>query len=136
MLALFLIIMMACYVLLAIYLIYAHSSEPKKWPFHTKEKVNQVDHESGDGSVFTVVHSKPLSNGDTIGSVFIIIFLIIFFALFIVGMYWSLKTSMKRYDIADDAIKKGHAGVAVAALSPEIGEGIGAAVSGLWGNNR
>jgi hypothetical protein len=36
-----------------------------------------------------------------------------------------MKANMARYQIAETAIKKGKTGVAVVALSPEIGEGVG-----------
>ncbi len=38
----------------------------------------------------------------------------------ILGIYFTFK----RYDVAYQSIKSGHPGVAVAALSPEIGEGV------------
>jgi hypothetical protein len=133
MLILFLIILIACHITLAIYLIHAYASKPKKWPFHSKEKLKVV---SNTGISTTVIQSTPSSTGNIIGTVLVLIFFIGIFSFFIVASYWSVKMSMKRYDIADSAIKKGNTGVAVAALSPEIGAGIGTAVSDLWGNNQ
>jgi hypothetical protein len=47
----------------------------------------------------------------------------------ILGFYFSAK----RYEIAYQGIKYGHPGVSVAALSPEIGEGLANVIQGFNG---
>ena len=54
----------------------------------------------------------------------------------IVMIYFNIKLSIKRYEIAENAIKHGHTGVATAALAPEIGEGISDAIVGITDTNR
>ena len=39
--------------------------------------------------------------------------------------------TMKRYEIAGQAIKQGNTGIAIAALSPEIGKGFGSILGTL-----
>lgn len=54
-------------------------------------------------------------NGDWVYLIIIGVFIVL-----IVGFYFSFK----RYNVALEGIKSGHPGVSVAALSPEIGEGV------------
>jgi hypothetical protein len=96
----------------------------KKCPFKPKPKDNP--------SKLTSVEYDD-SQSPSIGVILIFVLVI---GLMIVMIYFSIKLSMKRYEIAGDAIKHGHTGVAAAALAPEIGEGIGDAIGGITGSNR
>lgn len=75
-------------------------------------------------------------NDDQSPSIGVVLIFILVIGLMIVMIYFSIKLSLKRYEIAGDAIKQGHTGVAAAALAPEIGEGIGDVIGGITGNNR
>jgi len=96
----------------------------KKCPFKPKPKDNTSKLTSAE---------YDDSNPPSIGVILIFVLVIV---LTIVMVYFSIKLSMKRYEIAGDAIKHGHTGVAAAALAPEIGEGIGDVIGGITGSNR
>ena len=57
-------------------------------------------------------------------SIFIGVIFVIILILIPIGIYFSYKTSMKRYEIAGQAMKQGNTTLAMTALAPEIGEGI------------
>ena len=57
-------------------------------------------------------------------SIFIGVIFVIILILIPIGIYFSYKTSMKRYEIAGEAMKQGNTTLAMTALAPEIGEGI------------
>lgn len=64
------------------------------------------------------------------GMVFIVIIMILVLALVIASIY----TTVFRYKIAGEAIHSGNTGVAVAALSPEIGQGVGSILGDITGH--
>lgn len=91
-------VLLAVLVALSIYLLVRHN----------KKKNNQLQSNLKDNN-----QNEPVP----IGVYLVIIGVII---VMIVGFYFSVK----RYDVAYQGLKYGHPGVAVAALSPEIGEGV------------
>jgi Na+-transporting methylmalonyl-CoA/oxaloacetate decarboxylase gamma subunit len=123
--------------LLLAYLLWARFSHPRRWPWsHEKEKtktkdtlyMRQDDDDDEEGGHAVVHHNRFMEN---FGSAILIALVV---GLFIVLIYYAIKLDMKRYEIAGDAINKGNTGVAVAALAPEIGSGIGDALEGLMGS--
>jgi hypothetical protein len=105
-----LFISLAVLIALSIYLLVRHNN---------KKKNNQLKYNIKDND-----QNEPVP----VGVYLVIIGVII---VIIVGFYFSVK----RYDIAYQGIKYGHPGVAVAALSPEIGEGVADVVQSFNGYN-
>lgn len=66
--------------------------------------------------------NKPLGVG---GIALILLFFGVFLALIAFGV-WS---TVQQFKLAQAALKQGNTGVAIAALAPEIGQGIGSVVS-------
>ena len=105
---------------LSIYLVVAY--QKKLWPFKPKKSKNvssamgQLDRY--DGSTETKI------------SVGAIIVMVLFIILFIVLMIIGIRLTIMRYQIAGEAMKQGNTGVALGALAPEIGAGIGSAIYG------
>jgi hypothetical protein len=110
-----------------IYLIWAQGHN--SWPFYKKPTPPSKNPKLEKASFSYDVSS---SSNSSIGIAPILIFLI-FFIFVGVMIYFIVKANMERYKIAGQALKHGHEGVAVAALAPEIGEGIGNAIGR---NNR
>jgi len=82
----------------------------------------------------TSIDSVPDDSKKATGaSVAIMVVILLFFLVLFVVVIWS---NFKRYQIASDAIQKGNASLAMAALSPEIGEGVGNLVREITGNGR
>lgn len=50
---------------------------------------------------------------------------IVFILVFVAIAYFSLKATMTRYSMAENAMAQGNTGLAAVMLSPEIGAGIG-----------
>jgi hypothetical protein len=117
-----------------VYLVYARMSKPKKWPWYRTREVNRT--KDNRGVMRSVSVSGESSGGEVTMSVFTGIFIILIISLFMVMAYFSIKLTMKRYEIAGDAIKQGNTGAAAAVLAPEIGEGIGGLIGGFKGNNN
>jgi len=61
---------------------------------------------------------QPMTTG---GLIAILLFLLVF----VVIGYFSIKMTMARYDLANKALASGNGQLAMAALAPEIGSGIG-----------
>lgn len=116
---------LALVISLAIYLNYAGTHG--KWPFIVNTKIIS-SLKSRDTSNKNYSTELPVWAGLSIFIIFIILFIVI--------IYFSIKTSMARYKLAGEALKSGNKGLAVAALAPEIGEGIGAGLGGLFGNQN
>jgi len=114
-----------------VYLIYAKMSKPQKWPWYRTREVNKT--KDNRGVMRSVSVSEESSGGQATTGVFAGIIFIVIISLFVVMAYFSIKLSMKRYEIAGDAIKKGNTNVAAAALAPEIGQGIGGVIGGFKG---
>lgn len=91
------------------------------WPFKKKGKKDPKN-------VMRNLDDSGMSAGMI---VLIVCIVLVFLGIMIIGIYFAVKSSMMRYRIAGDAIKRGKSGVAVAALSPEIGEGVGLAAQGI-----
>lgn len=104
-----------------IYVAIAYFSEPKKWPFKKDDDKKKSD----DKAQHAMQSFSDSGSTGTLGGVVAVIIVILFIGLFIFAMYWGIKMSMMRYQIAGDAIKKGNTGLALGALAPEIGEGVG-----------
>lgn len=121
-------IFLALLLTIIFYLIYA--SAYLKWPF---QNARQDDKKDVKGQMDIQTDSDSTKNMSTGEKVFMVIMFIIFFGFFIVLAYFSIKSSMYRYELASDAMKKGKTGIAAAALAPEIGEGIGDVI---YGNRR
>lgn len=118
-------VFIAIYVVFVVYIAYAYKS--KKWPFQSKEQPK-----SNSTLSETVVQMESTSTENSGIGILVLIIFIAVFALSAIAAYFSVKMSMKRYGVAESALKQGNTGVAVAALSPEIGEGIGDVMSRLW----
>lgn len=90
-----------------------------------------VKHKKNETKNKTTFNNAPANNTNQQMSagmtIFVIILFIGFVALAIVGIWVSLK----RYQLASEAIEKGDTGTAIAALSPEIGEGVGSVIGGI-----
>lgn len=130
--ALFLIIFTILIVGFIIYLLYANLSKPKKWPFVKKTVIiKEVPTIHG---LATVVRDEPVSTGNSVSSIVGVIIIIIILAVSLVFIYIGMKITLKRYEIAGQAIKQGDTGVAVAALAPEIGQGVRAVTDDIFHN--
>lgn len=134
MLTLFLVTFVALFICFGVYLVYANVSKPKKWPFNTTKVVKKEKQPSG--AMMYVQHSESNSGMSTGMSILVMIIFIAIIALIIVGAYFSIKMSMKRYEIAGEAIRRGNTGAATAVLAPEIGSGVGSALGGLFGSKH
>lgn len=119
-------IVLVIFMLLALLIYMIYAAIKKKCPFKRKlEKSSELTSvEIDDNQSFTM------------GGIGIAIIFILVIGLMIVAIYFSIKLSIKRYELAGDALKHGHTGVAAAALAPEIGEGIGDAIGGITGGMR
>lgn len=134
MITLFLTLIVVFCVAFGAYLIYAFSAKPKKWPFLKSKKVETE--KTPSGAMMTVTRSHSASPASVGGSILVVVIVIIFVALFIVGFYFSIKLTMKRYEIAGEAARQGNTGVALAAMAPELGQGIGSILGGITGNTH
>jgi hypothetical protein len=102
------------------------SSILKIWPFHKDVKVSKSQ------SITNRKRSKnrlndmsvDADNSNSISPTIGIIIFVLFMLLMVFLGYVALRTNITRYQIAGDAIKSGNSGIAVAALSPDIGSGI------------
>jgi flagellar biosynthesis protein FlhB len=103
----------------------------KLWPFNKKKIVLKNTKKNSLNDEVTTTTTTNTTNS-VVGIILFIILMVIFA---IIG-YVSFKTSMARYQLADSAIKSGNGGVATAALAPEIGEGIGAGLNGIFNRNK
>ena len=123
-------IFLVIFMLLAslIYMIYA--AIKKKCPFKPKRKQSS---KLTSAEILTSADMDGNQSFSTAGGIGVAIIFILVIGLIIVAIYFSIKLSMKRYELAGDALKHGHAGVAAAALAPEIGTGIGDAIGGITG---
>ena len=115
------------FLLTGVYIAIAWFSKPKLWPFKKHNKSKDKQHSLSYADTDKIDSSNP-STGSSVVAVIIVIIFIIFF---IVAMYFGIKMSMMRYKIAGEAIKQGNTGVALGALAPEIGEGVGDLAGGI-----
>ena len=113
---------------LNIYFIWAQNNN--KWPFHNSDDKSKLN----KNRYLRNMYSSDSSNSGPITFGIVVIF-ILFFAFIIVLMYFASKASIARYQFAGEAIKHGNNTVAAAALAPEIGEGVGAALGGIFHQN-
>lgn len=120
---LFLTVFITLVIFFAIYLVVGKMSKHPMWPWHETKEV--VTTKSSSGMLRSISTYESSSSKSVLGSIGIVLIVILFIALFIVLVFFSIKLSMKRYEIANQAIKEGNTGLAVSALAPEIGEGIG-----------
>lgn len=111
--------------LFAILVYITYAAVKKKCPFKPKYKKSKLTSAEMDDNQST-----------TIGGIGVAIIFILIIGLMIVAIYFSIKLSIKRYELAGDALKQGHTGVAAAALAPEIGEGIGDVIGGITSGVR
>lgn len=112
------------------YLAWARFSHHRRWPFKSDDTHDKKQHD-------ITQHSQPEDKRPAtkfMDGAGVVIITVLVIGLFIVLIYYSIKLDMKRYQIAGDAIQKGNTGVAVAALAPEIGTGIGDVFGGITGN--
>ena len=93
----------------------------KLWPFRKPKDEDKAMHALSGESPANV-------SPGVAGTIVIIIIVIVIVGVAILGVYMTLM----RYKLAASAIKSGNTGVAVAALSPEIGSGIGS----IFGRNN
>ncbi len=112
---------------LNIYFIWAQNNN--KWPFH---KADKPDSSKLNKNRYLRDISSNSSGSMSFG---VIMVFILFFVCIIVLMYFATKASIARYQFAGEAIKHGNNTVAAAALAPEIGEGVGAALGGIFHPN-
>lgn len=130
-LVLFLTVVGILILFFTIYIVYAKVSKPPKWPWHKTTEV--VTKKSRSGKMRSITTTESSSGGTVIGGIGVMLLIILFIGLFVVMIYFSIKMTMERYKIAGQAIKQGNTGVAAMVLAPEIGEGVGAGVQGLFG---
>jgi hypothetical protein len=83
-----------------------------------KKVVNEL--KTYNGTMTTSI-DEPATSVQTMGGIAFALVFILIIAFVIVGVYLSLK----RYEIASQALKRGDTSIAAAALAPEIGQGIG-----------
>lgn len=101
-----LIILFIVAVILFVYLLIRHKKKSDNLKLTGEEKVVENTDQPGDW-VYLIV----------IGIIIVLI----------VGFYFTFK----RYNVALKGLESGHPGVAVAALSPEIGEGVADVIRGF-----
>ena len=108
MLGIFLIVTGLVLLGVSMYFVIAYNN--KKWPFSKKKS-------SGPGQMSAQEPDNMQPLPSWVGVIIII------FALVVVGA--GIYVTVLRYQLAGKALSKGQGGVAVAALAPEIGSGIG-----------
>jgi len=102
--------------------------------------IKQYNNETeNDDDKQRAIKYRDLEQGGGFNIIVLIVF-ILFFGLFFVAIYFGMKAQTQRYNLASEAIKKGNKNLAMAALAPEIGAGIGNVEQGLgnifWGGGR
>lgn len=117
----FLIVFIILLVIAGILLGYRNSKH--QWPFNPSKDQPLRD---ANGTPTNTPPNNKLTPG---GMVFIVIIMVLALALAIASIY----TTIFRYKIAGEAIHSGNTGVAVAALSPEIGQGVGSILGDITG---
>lgn len=105
---------------LSIYLVVAY--QKKLWPFKPKKPTTPSNAMMSQTRGGNDEHTKL-----GVGAIIVIVlFIILFGVLMVIG----IRLTIMRYQIAGEAIKQGNTGVALGALAPEIGSGIGSIFHG------
>ncbi len=106
-----------------IYLIWAQGHN--KWPFYKKSGTEIPKMQKSNTFYESRESSKEVNKESRISATAGIIIFFIFLIFIGIIIYFTMRANIERYKIAGDALRHGHAGVAAAALAPEIGAGIG-----------